>query len=329
MIPTISMTHSDQFLTEMSVAMFQDPGNYVAGLAFSQVGVVKDSDKYVIYNMDDFNRDEAQLRANGAESEGGGYRLSEDSYSMEKFSWHKMVTERDRRNTDDPMDADEDAVRYVTQVLKTKVELSWRDEFFAASKWDKDLTGVAAAPVAGTSFLQWNEATSVPIDDIDDAKLIVEAQTGLSPNTLVVSPHVWYALKRNDQILERIVGGATPGAPAIATLQNVAAVMELDQILVAKGVVNSANEGQTGDTDFIMGKHALLVHTDPSAGVRGPCAGKIFYLNAPGVGEFGNVINRIAMDQNEVGTERIEGDIYFDMKVVSSVLGVFFSGAVA
>ena len=48
-----------------------------------------------------------------------------------------------------------------------------------------------------------------------------------------------------------------------------------------------------------------------------------------GAGAYGNRIVRIPMDQLGLGTERIEGEMAFDQKVICSSMGCFFSGAVS
>ena len=73
--PTNSAVHVDAALTNISVAFLQNANNFVAGRVFPNVAVSKQSDRYFVFDRGDFNRDEAEVRAPGTESAGGGYNL--------------------------------------------------------------------------------------------------------------------------------------------------------------------------------------------------------------------------------------------------------------
>ena len=70
--------------------------------------------------------------------------------------------------------------------------------------WGKEYTGVASAPVAGTSFLQWNDAASDPIVNVEEWKEYMLGITGFIPNTLVIGYQVFRMLKQNAVIYNRI-----------------------------------------------------------------------------------------------------------------------------
>ena len=327
--PPYSQIHVDKFLTNMSVAMLQDPEKFIAGKVFTEVGTKTQSDSYPVYDMADFRRDEAQLRAAATESEGGGYNVSPDTYFCQKYGYHKDVTPEDRINSDSPLAADIDALDFVTEKFLILKERIWRDSFFQLAVWDNDLVGGAAAG-PGVDFIQWDQALGVPIQDIKDAQLLVGNQTGIKLDTLIMSPPVRYALDTNPDILARIVYGGTPGSPAVVNDAAIAQALGVNRILVPWGVINTAVEGAAEYTNWIYGNNALLTYTDNQAGLKKPVSGRIFnWTGLLGAGAAGMRINRLPMDLLGPGTQRIEGEAAFDMKVVSSILGVFFSGAVA
>jgi len=320
--PTRAQIHVDSFLTDMSVAMFQNPANFIAGQVFQDVSVKKQSDLYAIYDMADFRRDAAEKRAPATESVGGGYRVSNEQYFCEKYAYHKDVTEEDRVNSDQPLDADRDAVDFVMQKMLILKERIWRDNFFTTGIWDTDLVG-------GVDFTVWDNAASTPIKDISDAQMVVGALTGLKMNTLVLSPPVRAVLNDNPDVLERIQYGGTPGAPAVVTDSALAQCFGVDRILVPWGVINTAAEGATEYTDFIFGKDAMLCYTEPGTGKKKPTAGRTFHWTGLlGSGAMGVRVNRLPMDLLGLGTERIEAEVAFVMKAISTVLGTFFDGVV-
>ena len=151
------------------------------------------------------------------------------------------------------------------------------------------------------------------------------SETGYRPNTLVLSPFAFNALKNHEDILDRI----KYTQKGIVTTDLLATLFEVQHVYVAWSVVNSAAKGATDSVSFIMGKHALLCYANPSPALRKPSAGYIFaWTGLEGAGAYGNRIVRLPMDVLGLGTERIEGEIAFDAKKICGDLGVFFKDIV-
>ena len=127
--------------------------------------------------------------------------------------------------------------------------------------------------------------------------------------------------------MSRINGVATPGGPAVANLQSVAAILNLDRILVSRGIYNSAAEGLTDNLTWIAGNHALLCYVDPTPGLMTPTAGMTFVWLGDDNAVEGRVVRTI--DDAKMQATRVEVDAGWDMKVTGSTLGVFMSGFVA
>lgn len=326
-MPDMKDAHIDRALTNLSVAYMQDASEFIADKVFPIVKVKRQSDVYYVYNKGDFMRDEAQERGGATESAGGDYGVeANDPYYCKVWAFHKDVTERDRANYDKPLDADRDASDYVSQKMLIKRETEWASKFFTTGAWDNEITGVVSGPAADQT-IRWDEATSDPIKDIEDAILTVAEATGKRPNTLALSPAAYKALKNHDDVLDRIKY-VTKG---IVTEAMLAALLDLDKVVVAWGVVNNAKKGATDDTAFIMGKHALLCYAAKSPGLKTPSAGYIFAWTGllGSAGAFGARIVRIAAGLLGLGTERIEGECAFAAKKISGELGVFFYNIVS
>lgn len=325
-MPTKGQAHIDRALTNMSVAYIQDESNFIADKVFPQIPVKKQSDVYFVYNKGDFFRDEARVRAGASESVGGEYGVSTDTpYYCRVHAFHKDVTEQDRANYDEPLDADTDATDFVTQKMLVRREVEWASKYFKAGIWSNERTGKAATPGAN-EFLQFNDPASDPIKIVADEIVKMAGSTGYRPNTIVMTPAVFYALKNHPDILDRI----KYTQKGIVTADLLATLFEVDHFYVAWSVVNTANQGATDQIGFVMGKHMLLMYVNPRPAIKKPSAGYIFtWTGLKGAGAFGNRIVRLPMDMLGLGTERIEGEIAFDCKVIAQDLGVFFKDAVA
>lgn len=324
-MPTMQNAHVDRALTNISVSYLQDASAFIADKVFPIVPVKRQSDIFYIYSKADFMRDEAQVRGAATESAGGDYGVeASDPYYCRKHAFHKDVTPEERANYDEPLDADKDATDFVTQKMLIRREMQWATNFFKAGIWGTEIAGGDAA--AEGVAIKWNMPTSNPISDITGAGVAMAAATGFKPNTLVLSPYVFNALKNHEDILDRI----KYTQKGIVTEDLLATLFGVENVYVAWSVVNSAAKGADAAVDFIMGKHALLCYSNPRPALRKPSAGYIFAWNGlEGSGAYGNRIVRLPMDMLGLGTERIEGEIAFDAKQICKDLGVFFKDIVA
>lgn len=324
--PSRADVHVDRPLTSISIAFMQSAANFVADRIFPVVPVAKQSDKYFTYDRGMFNRDEMKLRAPGSESAGATYTLSSDSYSADVWALHKDVADQVRANADTPLQLDREATEFLTVKALIRKEKNWVTNFFTTSVWTTDVTGVSGAPGAG-QVQQWNEAASTPIENVRLAARTVHERTGFRPNKMVLGRAAYDALLDHPDIVGRIDRGQTSGT-AVVMRQNLAALFEMEEILVMDAINNTANEGATNTHAYIGGKHALLVYSAPSPGIMVPSAGYTFsWTGFLGAGALGTRIKRMRMEHLE--SDRIEIEMAFAHKKVAADLGYFFSGVVA
>ena len=324
-MPKMQDAHIDRALTNVSVAYLQDASNFIADKVFPILPVVRQSDVFYIYNKGDFMRDEAQLRGAASESAGGDYGVEASSpYYCRKHAFHKDVTPEERANYDEPLNADNDATEFVTQKMLIRREMEWASKFFKTGVWGTEYEGAAANPTE-KQLLKWDLPTSDPIRDITSKSVEMAGGTSYRPNTLVLSPTVFNALKNHEDILDRI----KYTQKGIVTTDLLATLFEVDRVFVAWAVVNTAKKGAEDNVGFIMGNHALLCYSNPRPALRKPSAGYIFaWTGLEGSGAYGNRIVRLPMDMLGLGTERIEGEIAFDAKQICADMGIFFKDIV-
>ena len=326
--PTVSDVHVNRPLTNFAQKYLQDASGFVSMRAMPNLPVSNKSDQYWKFDRADFFRDEAQEVADGTEAPTGGFSLSQDSYLCKVHKWASDVTDQQRANQDPQVNLEESKAQYVSLKLLIRRERLFMSRYFGSGIWTGDQTGVNSAPGAN-QFLRWNVAGSTPIADIRLGMETIQARSGYRPNRLLLARQVWNKLLDNDDLLSRISGGATAGMPAQVQRQLVASLLELDEILVADGVFNSAQKGAAEATGFIAGKHALLYYAPASVSVDGtPSAGVQFsWTGLTGATPSGYRIRRFRMEHLE--SDRIEGQMSFDYKVTAPELAQFFITAVA
>lgn len=321
-MPSASDRHRSRPLENISVAYIQSQSDFVARQVFPVVPVMHKADEYTSYNKDDWMRVVAQERAARTESAGGDFSLSRDTYSARTYALHYDIDDDERDNADPEQDPDAEATQYVTENLLRKQELDWATKYFGTGIWGTELTGVSGAP-AGGQFQRWDEAGSTPIDDVDNAVVGVAQITGRKPNTIVTTPSVFVALKNHADILDRFKHTQA----AVLTEQILARLFGVDRFLVAWGIHTTSEKDAAADTfDFVLGKHLLLAYVNPSPGLRQPSAGYTFAWRKQGANREGNRMFRFRID--EIKSDRVEGEMYWDQKVVGSDLGYFFLDAV-
>jgi hypothetical protein len=116
-------------------------------------------------------------------------------------------------------------------------------------------------------------------------------------------------------------------SPESITTEMLARFFDIDQILVAKAVKNTAKENQTFAGAFTHGKNALLAYVNPNPGLMQPSAMYTFAWKGPG----GNLrqISISSLRADLIRSTRIEGFSAFDNKIVAADLGYFFSAVVS
>lgn len=342
--PTLSDVHVNALLTNLSLMYAQEEAAFVARRVFPIVPVTKASDRYVVYSRADFNRNQMRKRAPSTESAGGGYKIDNTpTYSVDVWSLHKDIDDQVRANADAILNLDLEATRWLVNQSLISREVDWASNFFG-NVWTTLKTGVAAAPGAN-QFLQWNDANSSPIKDVRDAKRSVQLAGLYRPNKIVLGRPVFDALCDHPDFIDRIKYGQTPGRPARVTLDAMAGLFELDEVLVMDAILNTGPEGvgpDSGGTDInagesnkfiggasgVDGKAALLLYVPPAPGIMTPGAGYTFsWTGFFGATVAGERIKQFYIPQIE--STRVEMDAAYAHKLVGKDLGCYFATAIA
>jgi hypothetical protein len=306
--PSRSDVHVNRPLTNISVAFIQAAQGFVADRAFPVLPVAKQSDSYFTYDRGYFNRDLMQKRAPGAPTAGANYKLSTATYNAAVWGLHHDIADQVRANADSPIQLDREATQFLTLQALIRKERAWAAEHFIGGVWTGDVDGVSGSPGAG-EFQQWNEAASTPIEDVRTGIRTVQESTGFRPNRMVLGRPVYDALLDHPDIVGRLDSGQTSG-PAIVLRQNLAALFEVDEILVMDAIYNSANEGATNSHAFIGGKKALLLYTPPSPGIMIPSAGyTMSWTGLFGASALASRMKRFRIEENAADRVEIENGL--------------------
>lgn len=321
-----------QPLTTISTAYAQ-AGAWIAPQVFPQVPVARQGDLYWKYPQSDWKRTIAEKRAPGTESVGGGWEMSSDSYFAHVYAVHKDVddmTETNARGGGFNMYAD--AARWVTEQLLLKRDKIFVDTYLKTSLWTggtgvgggadgADITGGSTA--GSNQVVKFNLAGADPIGVFQTQQYGMAKKTGIIPNTLVMGPSVFAALMNSAAIIERIKYSER----GIVSVDLLRSVLNVDRLIVTWTTQNTAPKGAADSLSWMFDKSALLVYSAPQPGLQTLSGGYSFtWTGLLGSGAFGTRIKRWRME--EIESDRVEGEMAFDMKVVAPDVGVYFNGIV-
>ena len=310
--PTPGDVHVNVPLTNFSQKYLQDESNFISLRAFPNLPVSKQSDLYYEFNKGDFWRVQNTKRANATESGGGGFRLSTTPYFAGVDAWHKDVSDRDRANADSQIALDNSATQYVSQILMITREIEFATTFMTSGSWTTAVNK------------DWTAAASDPIADVKVGKRTIQGLTGIRPNKMIFGRQAWDTLTDNDAMLSRITGGANNALPAMVMRTLVAQLFEIDEIFVMDAVKNTAIEGAADAISFIGGDDVLLYYAPNSVSLDEPTAGVVFSWT----GFLGATTNGIRIKrfrQENIESDRIEGQMSYDQKLTAADLGYMFT----
>lgn len=329
--PGVSDLHINAPLTNVSVAYFQDPNDFLADDIFPGVPVDKRSDIFWKYSKSDWRRTDAKKRAPGTESAEIGWSNTTDTYFAEVYAAHVDIDDQTRANADSNWKLDSDASRLVTNHLLLQKDQLWVSSFFQTGIWTQEYTGVAGTP-SGAQFKQWDAAGSDPLSNFSTQKAAFRLSTGKPVSFMVVGVDVWTALQNHAAILDRI----KYTQKGVVTEDLVAEFFGVKKFRVAwasETNVAQVNDAVTQDAaatyQFIASPKSVLFGYAPSSpSLLEPSAGYTFNWRGYGAGnKYGLSMGQ--MRAPLIKSDRIEGEAAYTMKVVSKDCGVFLNTVVS
>lgn len=257
--------------------------SYIGDRVFPILDGVDPKAKIARYLKGAWFSDEAQMRAPGARAARGGYPIDYISISTTEYAMAKEVTDEDRRFARSafapPLRPDQDALEWCAD----KIDLC-KERLIAAMVIGGTWSGVSGEDAEGG----WATASgsNTFITDVETRIETIRSNTGLRPNVLLVCGGTMSKLRQNPDVLERIkyTERGIISAPLIA------AIFDLDEVLVGDAIVNTAVEKKAGTQwtaqnvwEKNAGKgSAFLFYRPPSPGLKTPSAGyqaRIHYEN--------------------------------------------------
>ncbi len=226
------------------------------------------------FNVGDWFRDEAKVRAPGSRAARGEYETTSVNIDPVQYAFAKEVTREDLDAEGDlmtpPFNLQQEAIEFSADKIDLKKEKR-------VSQLIKDTTwpdGNAAGEDVGGLWAPG--ASNTLIADIRNAKQVIRSKTGVVPNVLVIDYQTFESLAEEETIADKIKYTQTN----IVSPELLARLLGLKEVIVGKAIENTANE--TDGTDTFTPQNiwetnadkggAFLFYRPPSMGLKIPFA---------------------------------------------------------
>jgi hypothetical protein len=262
--------HVDPLLTDFAVN-YQNVG-FVGEALFPMIPVKKQSARFAAFEPSRKQlRIQNTLRAPRTAAKVVDYEVDTTrTYAALEYSLAAGVDDQERDNADTPIDPDQRATRIATEGVLVDRENR------IATLARLAATYPAANVVALVGVQQWSDpANSNPKSDIDAGRDAIVQGTGVLPNTLILPWAVVQKLKLNNKITDAFKYTAQQGA--VINVEQLRIYFEIDNIVIAGALKNTANEGAASTVVRIWGKDVVMAYVDPkSSPLDGISFGKTF-----------------------------------------------------
>lgn len=323
--PTQQSLHIDQLATNILVGYKN--ATYIADDCAPILPVPKQTNLIARMNQSFWFRNDAKVRATGTRSARSGYTVDTSlSYYCPRYSLGHEIPDEVRDNADMPFDVDRDSALYIANAMSLARELAFATNIFASTNW-------TTSKAAGTDFNQWsNYAGSLPLDDIQQWKDVIEGLIGVEANNMIIGKQVWVGsgglsngggLKWHPQVLDTIkyTQKAQIGPDLFASL------IEMDNFKIGRAIYTSTNEGVAEASvtySRVFGKNALLFYNTPGPAIMAQSSLMTIMWNR--VASALQYIKRVRNEENEY--DLLEGNSYFTHKVLLANAGLYASSVV-
>jgi hypothetical protein len=240
----------------------------------------------------------------------------EDAVPQADIEQAKSVAQVTGVNVVDPLSR---STEILTDLIALAREVRVANLIFNANSY----AAANKATLAGTS--QWSDfANSDPIG----ATLAAFDTMVMRPNVAIFGRQVWTKLSQHPKVIAAAypLGGNAASGGKVASRQAVADLLEVNQILVGEGWLNTAKKGQAPSMARVWGKHAAFLYQNPVP--TGPLGGITFGYTA----EWGTRIAGVVENDPDIGlrggTRVRVGESLVEL-VAANDVGYFFQNAVA
>lgn len=320
------------YLTNLSMAYFQDASRYVAKSIFPICPVPLSSARYYIFDKASLLRDNVARKpqfGKVAPAQMGRYDESYNCQVDQVIVGIDQIGALNYQRTGAPGAADprRAKVKFISEQMNLHQDILFAEKFFRPGVWTNEWTGDTAYNSTAKTFIKFTDDNCDPVKLFDDLCTEIEQSTGRRPNRLGLGKETFNALKNHPSVVERVKFGGSTANPATVNERVLAELFGLEKVVVLSSIYNKAGLGAEADMDFICDPNAaILAYATNAPAIDEPSAGYIFTWDMLGDGQYMPVLQYLG--ENGTHTEFVEGLFAADMKKTADDLAIFLKDCV-
>jgi hypothetical protein len=226
------------------------------------------------------------LRASGAGYARGQFEFATATYACKEHGAEEPVDDREAKMYAEYFDAEQIATMRAFSAVLRNAEQRVASAIFNATTWTGSTLTTAITH-------EWDDATNAtPATDVEAAVQQIYDNSGLWANALVINRKVFRNLRNCASVIDRInsAGAGSPSKASDVTEAMLAAIFDLEHIIVAGSSKNGAKEGQAASPSQIWSdEYAMVCRISTSVDMRDPCIGRTFHWAEDGSSIGGTV----------------------------------------
>lgn len=320
------------YLTNLSMAYFQDASRYVAKSIFPICPVQLSSARFYTFNKADLLRNNVQRKPQFGKVAPAQMGQLDQSYSCQVdqviVGIDQIATlNYQRTNAPGVADPRRAKVKFIAEQMNLHQDIKFADNFFKAGVWKNEWTGGTEYNKTNKTFIKFSDDNCDPVVLFDDLCTEVEQNTGRRPNRLGLGKEAYNKLKAHPAVVERVKFGGSTANPATVNERVLAELFGFEKVVVLSSIYNAAPIGAEEDMNFICDPTAaILAYATDAPAIDEPSAGYIFTWDMLGNGQYMPTLQY----EGEAGThsEFIEGLFSADMKKTADDLAIFLKDCV-
>lgn len=240
-------------------------------------------------------------RAPGGEYKRDDFEFDKFTYATDEHGREVPLDDRTLRIYRDILDAEDIQSQRAVDMVLRNYEIDIAAAIYDTAVW----TGASRTTAVSS---EWSSAANgKPRVDVENAKRKVRDGCGLEPNALVCNRLQFWNLANTDEIKDLIKywGGDDPKRINEAMI---AAALDLEFILVAGGIKNTANQGQSATLSRVWSDENVQVcRVATTDDPQEPCVGRTFMFSEENAGVGSD--EELALIAEEYREEKVRGSV--------------------
>lgn len=249
-------------ITLTGIAIEYRPKNFVIDRILPGVGSATEQGIYYTWDFGNFNVPET-LRNPRAVYKEIDFTATEQTFKAREDGLEGRIDDRERRQAVGILDPDAGLTRRLTNAILLSRERRGINLLTNPANITQNTTLVGAA--------QWTDPTSDPAADASTAQSTIRAATGWTANVVAMGQSTRNALRLHPAVID-FVEGARPND------QDLADFFEVEEVVVAGAVYNTAREGGTTALSDLWGGDVLFFHRTANPSIDEPNFGYQFVV---------------------------------------------------